>query len=561
MTQNTSTQKPAYEQELDALFAHYEQGKKVFINARDWDDELKIKPESQKAIIPQNWLELVEHSVGVIARGKYGIDAYPNVIQIIDAQQMLNAYASVGMPISYDHWSFGRDMIKNEKAYGQGEMGLAYEIVINSNPTIAYCMTQNSKTMQILVIAHASYGHNSFFKNNHLFKQFTNATDIVSDLERLKHFVDECKEKYGSLTVERFMDAAHALESHGVDRYNKPKKRNPEEEKALRYKLLKAAEKSHDDVMDRTLPRSNNASKQFKDSACPAYQDLGMEENLLSVIAGLSPHLEDWQRKLLRMVSDKAQYFYPQKQTQLMNEGWATFWHYTLLNDMYDLDLMSDGMMLEFLKSHTSVVAQPTFDSPYYSGINVYSLGFEMYRDIKRICEKPTEEDRRWFPDFAGNPDWLSVVKGAAEDYKDESFVEQFLSPHLMRKFRLFTIENDAKETTMSVASIHDDDGYRSLRRELAGQYRLGDREPRIEAARYYFKKDRTLLLQHIIHNDRPLEEDNAKQVLQHIHALWGHPVVLQSVTPEGDIINTLGCPKISSAIDKGMAYDTVEPR
>lgn len=130
-----------------------------------------------------------------------------------------------------------------------------------------------------------------------------------------------------------------------------------------------------------------------------------------------------------------------------------------------------------------------------------------------------------------------------------------------MRKFRLFTIENDAKETTMSVASIHDDDGYRSLRRELAGQYRLGDREPRIEAARYYFKKDRTLLLQHIIHNDRPLEEDNAKQVLQHIHALWGHPVVLQSVTPEGDIINTLGCPKISSAIDKGMAYDTVEPR
>ena len=152
------------------------------------------------------------------------------------------------------------------------------------------------------------------------------------------------------------------------------------------------------------------------------------QENILYFIEKNAPLLEPWQREVIRIVRKIAQYFYPQRQTQVMNEGWATFWHYTLLNDLYDEGLVNDGFMMEFLQYHTSVVYQPSFDSPYYSGINPYALGFAMYRDIRRICEDPTDEDRRWFPDIAGS-DWLATLKFAMfsilvhDDQKDDLLV------------------------------------------------------------------------------------------------------------------------------------------
>ena len=92
-----------------------------------------------------------------------------------------------------------------------------------------------------------------------------------------------------------------------------------------------------------------------------------------------------------------------------MNEGWACFWHYTILNHLYDEGLVTEKFMLEFLHNHTNVVAQPEYNSPYYSGINPYALGFNMFIDIRRICEHPTEEDKAWFPEIAGS-NWLDTV-------------------------------------------------------------------------------------------------------------------------------------------------------
>ena len=172
-----------------------------------------------------------------------------------------------------------------------------------------------------------------------------------------------------------------------------------------------------------------------------------------------------------------AQYFYPQRQTQVMNEGWATFWHYTLLNTLYDEGWLTDGVMIEWLSSHTNVIYQPPAGHRAYSGINPYALGFAMYRDIRRICQDPTEEDRRWFPDLAGTP-WLPALHHAMQNFKDESFVGQYLSPQLMRDMRLFAIHDDASERELLVSAIHDDDGYRTLRQTLSQQYDLGAREP-----------------------------------------------------------------------------------
>ena len=149
-----------------------------------------------------------------------------------------------------------------------------------------------------------------------------------------------------------------------------------------------------------------------------------------------------------------AQYFYPQKQTKGMNEGCATFVHYYIINALYDQGRISDGTMLEILHSHSNVVFQPEYSDQRFSGINPYALGFAMMQDIQRMCLEPTDEDREWFPDIAGS-DWLSTLKFAMNSFKDESFILQYLSPKVMRDFRMFAIADDSAESHVEVAAIH----------------------------------------------------------------------------------------------------------
>lgn len=154
----------------------------------------------------------------------YRLDTYPHQIEVITAEQMMDAYSSVGMPINYTHWSFGKKFIETEQLYKHGQQGLAYEIVINSNPCIAYLMEENTITMQALVMAHACYGHNSFFKNNYLFRSWTDASSIVDYLLFARHYITQCEERYGVDEVERLLDSCHALMNYGVDRYKRPQK-------------------------------------------------------------------------------------------------------------------------------------------------------------------------------------------------------------------------------------------------------------------------------------------------------------------------------------------------
>jgi spore cortex formation protein SpoVR/YcgB (stage V sporulation) len=256
------------------------------------------------------------------------------------------------------------------------------------------------------------------------------------------------------------------------------------------------------------------------------------QENLLYFIEKNAPLLEPWQREIVRIVRKMGQYFYPQRQTQVMNEGWATFWHYTLMNHLYDEGFVTDGFMMEFLQSHTGVVFQPTFDKPYYNGINPYALGFAMMRDIRRICEQPTDEDRLWFPDIAGG-DWLKALDFAMRNFKDESFIAQYLSPTVMRDLRLFAICDDDREEHLEVTAIHEEQGYRALRQALAEQYNLGSREPNIQVFNVDRRGDRSLTLRHYRHNRRPLG-DSAEEMLRHIRRLWGFTVRLETLDEDG---------------------------
>ena len=465
-----------------------------------------------------------------IAVGEMGLDPYPNQIELISSEQMLDAYSSIGMPIFYHHWSFGKRFARDEKLYRKGYTGLAYEIVINSNPCISYIMEENTMTMQALVMAHAAFGHNHFFKNNHLFREQTDATGILDYLNFAKAYVARCEERYGIVAVERILDAAHALMDQGVNRYGRRARPSLAEEQSRAEARHAHAQESYSHLW-RTLPPAAVKRKPQPRAADVTKGGLGLpEENILYFLEKFSPRLKDWERELVRIVRNIAQYFLPQKQTKVMNEGCATFVHYKIMNRLYDLGKISEGAMLEFLASHTAVVFQPDFDDPRFSGINPYALGFEMMCDIERIATDPTEEDRLIMPDIAGCGDAMSALRYAWANFRDDSFIAQYLSPCLMRKMRLFKLADRQSEAAYRVDAIHDERGYRELRRTLARQYDPGVLEPNVQVTSADLEGDRRLVLTHSVNNDVPLAERDALAVLAYIKALWGFDVELLGV-------------------------------
>ena len=458
------------------------------------------------------------------AAAEYGLDTYANQIEIITSEQMLDAYASNGLPVGYPHWTYGKEFMRNERAYKSGMQGLAYEIVINSDPCIAYLMEENSIMMQALVVAHAAYGHNSFFKGNYLFRQWTCADSILDYLVFARRYVMECEERHGIEAVEEILDSCHALMHHGVDRYKRPAPLSLHGEEVRAAQREEYAQRQFNDLW-RTLPAAVAPAGVSESPRFPAEP----EENILYFVEKHSPKLSPWQRELVRIVRKLAQYFYPQGQTKVMNEGWATFWHYTLIHHLYDQGLVNDGFMMEFLQSHTNVVSQRGFGERGYNGINPYALGFAMMRDIRRVCEQPTEEDRLWFPELAGT-DWVKQLDFAMRNFKDESFIAQYLSPQLIREMRLFAVADHAGVENLEIDSIHDDAGYRRVRRLLAEQHKRDGQVPDIQVARYDHGGDRSLTLQHRIFRSRPVAVDEAQETLKHLTRLWGFKVKLEGI-------------------------------
>jgi spore cortex formation protein SpoVR/YcgB (stage V sporulation) len=325
------------------------------------------------------------------------------------------------------------------------------------------------------------------------------------------------------------------LSNYGVDRYKRPASLSMRREQ-VRQKEREEYLQSQVNDLWRTLPERQTQQGSQGEERFPAEP----QENLLYFIEKNAPLLAPWQREIVRIVRKINQYFYPQRQTQVMNEGWATFWHYTILNRLYDEGLVNDGFMLEFLQAHTNVLYQPPYYNRYYSGINPYTLGFAMMSDIRRICETPTAEDREWFPNLAGT-NWLKSLDFAMRNYKDESFIAQYLSPKVIRDLKLFAVLDDDTRNQLEIAAIHDDRGYRAIRQALADAYNLGDREPNIQVHRVDRHGDRSLTLRHTMHRRRPLGE-SADEVMKHVARLWGFTVRLETVYEDGEVELTHQC-------------------
>ena len=461
--------------------------------------------------------------IEVIAKEELQLDYFDPQFEIVDSSRMLDLYASIGMPIMYNHWSFGKHYIQQANSYQKGNTGLALELVINSDPGICYLMDENTITQQVMVMAHAACGHAAFFKNNVFFKQWTDPGSIIDYLDFAKKYINECEEKYGYEAVEKVLDACHALQDYGVDRYKKPKKISIENE-IKRRALREEATQQNLNILWSTIPDDKNKISSNKYQLYPREP----EENILYFIEKNAPKLEQWQREIVRIVRKIAQYYYPQKQTKVANEGFATFTHQYIMRRLHEKELIDDGSYMEFLACHSSVVYQPDYSSKHWSGFNPYALGSDILHDIKRICTEPTKEDEEWFPELIGK-NWTDEVKNAAYNYRDESFIQQFLSPTLIRKWKLFKVHDEARESYMKIEQIHNDDGFQEVRKSLAKQHSLGYREPEILVNNVNLNGSRQLFLRHNRYNGVGLNQTTARKVLNNLEYLWGYPVCIDS--------------------------------
>lgn len=466
-----------------------------------------------------------------------GFSIYENQVEIITAEQMLDAYTSIGMPVFYNHWSFGKNFLRDKQNYIAGYSGLAYEIVINSNPCIVYIMENNTMAMQALVLAHAGIGHNHFFKNNYLFKARTNAKNIIDYLVFARKYIGKCEEKYGVSEVEKVLDACHALQSNSVFRYQRKEPLSLEQE--MQRKLNKAIKEQEEyNIIWETLPVSSKKSKTSKKDKNRKDKLHLPEENLLYFIETYAPKMPQWKREICRICRNIAEYFYPQGQTKVMNEGCATWTHYEIMNKLHEKGFMDNGAQIEWLMSHSSVVYQPNFNSKYFTGFNPYSLGWNMMKDIVRICNEPTEEDKEWFPLFAGCKDSWNVLNDAWGNYRDESFVRQFLSPKLIRQYKMFALDSIVGAPTHVVQAIHDERGYREIREILADDYDIGRAIPEINIVDCDLEEHRHLKLEFCTTGNRHLDMSDARICMQHIANLWGYGVRINFTTADGGYID-----------------------
>lgn len=420
-------------------------------------------------------LEVWDNTLCKMAKD-HGLDWFELAYETCDYFEMIGSMAYHGMPSHYAHWSFGKSFERNHLMYNTGQSGLPYELIINSNPSLAYLMEENPMYLQVLIMAHC-IGHSDFFKNNVTF-QHTHPENIILRMRNAKRYVNKLIEdpSIGVEAVEKILDSAHALSMNIPKRYNRyiPHK----QQRAALVADIKSG--IYDDAI--IIPNVD---------AMPLKQ----EGNILALIADLSPNLEDWQRELILIVEEEAHYFMPQIRTKIMNEGWASYWHYRL---MHELELPS-GMHIPFLKTHNEVIR------PHPGSINPYHLGFYLFKKI---------EERHG----------LEECFIARESLNDESFIRQYLTQEDCEELELFSYSLHKDE--FKVDDVSDEQGWKNIREDLIKQVG-GNSIPIIAVDN--INESNVLCLIHE-HDGRDLELDYADAVCHHISALWGDVVKLDTI-------------------------------
>ncbi len=405
----------------------------------------------------------------------HNLDWHPIVYETCDYYEMIGHMSYHGLPSHYCHWSYGKSFERTHQLYNAGQEGLPYELIINSNPSIAYLMVQNPAYLQILIMAHC-VGHSDFFKNNRMFartspdtvtRRFRNARN------RIQGYIED--PSIGMEKVERILDAAHAIK-YQINRH-----------------YIKRI--SHDKMKE-------EYTHKIKNDKTGAYADFDIEKvplepdyDLLGFIAEHAKGLRDWQIDLIEIVRAESYYFMPQIQTKIMNEGWASYWHYKL---MHELELPQE-YHIPFLKSHNQVIR------PHIGGLNPYHLGFHLFQKIEERYGK----------------DHIFMVR---EINHDVSFLREYLTEEDLIDLNLFSFSK--KRGGYSIDEISDVDGWKLVKEDLIKN--VSDSTiPKIFVENI---DDGNILVVKHEHDGRDLELNYADEVVKHVQTLWGDPVKLLTV-------------------------------
>ena len=414
--------------------------------------------------------ELHEWDTKICALGQaMDLDWYPIEYEICDYKEMIGHMAYTGLPTHYRHWSYGKAFDRIQTEYNLGMSGLPYEMIINSNPSISYLMTENPMATHILTMAHC-VGHSDFFKNNRMFAE-TGADTALDRFKaagkRIKKYMED--PNIGIDKVEKIIDACHAIQFQ-VPRTPGVTRRDPKKLKNYYQQLM---------LNDKTGYWDN-----FDLEKIPLEPD----QNVLRFIADHNRFLENWEIDIINIIEQQSRYFVPQACTKIMNEGWACFIHEKIVNALR----LPDEYHISFIRLHNQVVRA------HLGRINPYHLGFKMFKYIEK--HKGFEECMR-----------------IRETCNDETFLKTHLNYDLCKELNLFSYAFNKSEGINRITEVSAEDTWRTIRDDLIRNVGLNS-IPVIVVEELL--QDGTLILKHV-HDGRDLELTEANKVFEHINNLW----------------------------------------
>ncbi len=444
--------------------------------------------------------ELIRYAEQIEAlAGKLGLDYYPVDFEVVPDNFMMEI-SVYGLPVRMPHWSFGIRYIHQLIRQGMGNSRI-FEVMFPGDPCHAYLVRANSLAENVLVVAHV-IGHADFAKNNHLFAHFMSMAGghILEQAAARAHTIESALEQHGQERVEQILDAALALEPH-VD-INQPLHRPP---------FPASAESASVDDGTRgfatrfhQLP--GEADPPLATALRPAAVPPRPERDLLWFIANYAPELEGWERDIFLAVREESFYFYPVFACQIMNEGWASYWHARLLREA---EFLPSDMYLSAIKAHSDVVRPFAADNQLSLSINPYHLGFSIWEDI---IEK----------------EGMDKARQVRNDEDDFGFIRNYLTSALAEKLELFVYESD-QEGGIRIA---EKDVHAIREAILAPKFNYG--APRVSVRTLHV--DGSLELVHDFQGDgRGLDLPRAERVLDYLSRIWRRPVSLQTVGSSGN--------------------------
>lgn len=430
-----------------------------------------------------------------IAKG-FGLDFYPMRYEICPAD-IIYTFGAYGMPTRFTHWSFGKQFHRMKLQYDLG-LSQIYELVINSDPCYAFLLDTNSLIQNKLIIAHV-LAHCDFFKNN---VRFSNTRkDMVESMTATAERIAEYEMVHGKEEVERFLDAVLAIQEHVDPTLNKRKKPIDELDEEMESYVRKTP---YDDLWSLDQREAETKKTKKKAGKFPAEE----EKDLLLFILENSRELEEWQRDILTMMREEMLYFWPQLETKVMNEGWASYWHQRILREM---DLTSDET-IEFATLNANVV------QPSKTRINPYYLGVKIFEDIERRYNEPDEEMRKLGVKPNSGREKIFEVR---EIESDISFIRNYLTKELAEQEDLYLFEKKGSDYKISTKD------YELVRDQLVS-IRVNGGFPYIVVENGDYLRNGELYLVHK-YEGTELDLQYLENVLPYIYQLWGRIVHLET--------------------------------